>query len=223
MHDGRFGPAAALLRARHLGLRLDQGDRRSREPHLHGSEHHGPPAGHTRRYDHLRLHRAQLLAQARTSGGRDADHGDLRSGGPPRLPSTGSCGSTLSDRKRIATLTIRGSVIPRKKSVEELYPVDAGGGLRLTSTTCVFTYVYPGIRAQSAVSCINTSDRAITVELRPDPGSGAGCCRPRARNGSKPACTARSTSRTSFRRSRPATAPCATPWSCSSTGRAAAW
>ena len=79
-----------------------------------------------------------------------------------------------SDRKRIATLTIRGSVIPRKKNVEELYPVDAGGGLRLTSTTCVFTYVYPGIRAQSAVSCINTSDRAITVELRPDPGIRSG-------------------------------------------------
>ena len=53
---------------RRLGLRVDRGDRRSRKPHLHGTEHHGPPAGNSRRYDHLRLHRAQFFAQARTSG-----------------------------------------------------------------------------------------------------------------------------------------------------------
>ena len=79
-----------------------------------------------------------------------------------------------SERKRIATLTIRGSVIPRKKSVEELYPVDAGNGLRLTSTLCTFTYIHPGVFAQSAISCINTSDQPLDIELRPDPSIRSG-------------------------------------------------
>lgn len=74
-----------------------------------------------------------------------------------------------SDRKRIATISIRGSVVPRKKSIEELYPVDAGNGLRLTSTLCAFTYIYPGVNMQSAIGCINTSDRPIDLDLRPDP------------------------------------------------------
>lgn len=74
-----------------------------------------------------------------------------------------------SERKRIATLTVRGHVVPRKKSIEELYPVDAGNGLRLTSTLCAFTYIYPGVRMQSAIGCINTSDHPIAIELRPDP------------------------------------------------------
>lgn len=82
-----------------------------------------------------------------------------------------------SERKRIATLTIRGSVVPRKKSIEELYPVDAGGGLRLTSTLCTFTYIYPGTPAQSAISCINTSDQPIDIELRHDPSIRSGLLR----------------------------------------------
>ena len=55
-----------------------------------------------------------------------------------------------SDRRKIAQLTVAGEVLPREKSTEELYPVDAGGGLRLTATTLPFSYVYIGRRAQSA-------------------------------------------------------------------------
>ena len=39
-----------------------------------------------------------------------------------------------SEKRKIATLTVQGSVIPRQKTVEEQYPVDAGGGLRQAST-----------------------------------------------------------------------------------------
>ena len=77
-----------------------------------------------------------------------------------------------SDRKRIATLTIRGQVIPRAKSIEEQYPVDAGGGLRLSSTLCAFTYMYPGERMQSVIGYANTSQREIRLELRPEVASG---------------------------------------------------
>lgn len=82
-----------------------------------------------------------------------------------------------SDRKRIATLTIRGEVVPRAKSVEELYPVDAGGGLRLNTTLCAFTYIYPGVRMQSSVGYVNTSDRTVSLELRPDPAIRSGLLR----------------------------------------------
>ena len=77
-----------------------------------------------------------------------------------------------SERKRIATLTIRGNVTPRPKSIEEQYPVDAGGGLRLSSTLCAFTYIYPGKRMQSAIGYANTSQREIRLELRPEITSG---------------------------------------------------
>ena len=71
-----------------------------------------------------------------------------------------------SDRRKIAQLTVAGEVLPREKSTEELYPVDAGGGLRLTATTLPFSYVYIGRRAQSAVGYANVSSRTLMFELR---------------------------------------------------------
>ncbi len=56
-----------------------------------------------------------------------------------------------SEKRKIATLTVQGSVIPRQKTVEELYPVDAGGGLRLASTLNAFSYIYPGRQVQAAI------------------------------------------------------------------------
>ena len=41
-----------------------------------------------------------------------------------------------SERRKIASLHVRGNVTPRAKSLEELYPVDAGNGLRLASPLC---------------------------------------------------------------------------------------
>lgn len=78
-----------------------------------------------------------------------------------------------SDRRRIAQLTIAGEVLPREKSVEELYPVDAGGGLRLTASTLPLSYVYIGCRTQSAVGYANVSPRPLTLELRRDAPDGA--------------------------------------------------
>lgn len=77
-----------------------------------------------------------------------------------------------TERKRIATLSVRGSVTPRERSVEELYPVDAGGGLRIDETLCAFTYIYPGKRVQSAIGFANTSERTLHLELRPTAASG---------------------------------------------------
>ncbi len=81
-------------------------------------------------------------------------------------------GVYTSGRKRSASLTIRGSVIPREKSIGELYPVDAGGGLRLDGTLCAFTYIYQGGTRQMALGYANTSDRILHLELRPEYASG---------------------------------------------------
>ena len=43
---------------------------------------------------------------------------------------TKELGVYSSARRKIATLTVRGSVAPRTKTTEELYPVAADGGLR---------------------------------------------------------------------------------------------
>ena len=77
-----------------------------------------------------------------------------------------------SERRKIATLSIRGSVAPREKSVEELYPVDASGGLRLSETLCAFTYIYPGRRVQTAIGYANTSARTVHLDLRTTHASG---------------------------------------------------
>ena len=77
-----------------------------------------------------------------------------------------------SERRKIATLSISGSVAPREKSVDELYPFDIGGGVRLDATLCAFTYVYQGSRKQMSVGCLNTSDRTVRLELVPEEASG---------------------------------------------------
>ena len=67
---------------------------------------------------------------------------------------------------------MRGSVTPRTKTTEELYPVDAGGGLRLASTLCTFSYIREGQQVQSAIGCINTSNRPVRLELHSKESSG---------------------------------------------------
>ena len=102
------------------------------------------------------------------------------------------------ERKKVASITVQGNVTPREKSLEELYPVDAGGGLRLAATLSAFSYIYQGRQTQGAIGYANASDRTIRLSLRPQSASRAS--------------GARSTSPTSSRPTNPATAPCATRW-----------
>ena len=62
---------------------------------------------------------------------------------PANRPGTFSkeLGIYSSERRRIATLTVRGNVTPRPRSIEERYPFDAGGGVRLSTTTAAFAYL----------------------------------------------------------------------------------
>ena len=63
------------------------------------------------------------------------------------------------ERKKVASITVQGNVTPREKSLEELYPVDAGGGLRLAATLSAFSYIYQGRQTQGAIGYANASDR----------------------------------------------------------------
>lgn len=93
---------------------------------------------------------------------------------PANRPGTFSKALTVysSDKRKIATLTITGNVLPRKKTAEELYPVDAGSGLRLTTITCPLSYIYIGRPAQTSVGYTNTSNRTLTLDLQPMQSSG---------------------------------------------------
>ncbi len=77
-----------------------------------------------------------------------------------------------SERRKIATLTVAGDVVPRPKSIEERYPVDAGGGVRLNTTHNAFSYIALGREVHAAVEFVNTSDRAVSFRLRPKEESG---------------------------------------------------
>ena len=69
-------------------------------------------------------------------------------------------------------LTLQGNVIPRKKSVEELYPFDMGGGVRLSSNFVTFAYVGRGERVSEPIGWINTSSRDATFKMQPKESSG---------------------------------------------------
>lgn len=76
------------------------------------------------------------------------------------------------DRERLAVLRIRGTVAPRRRSVEELYPVAACDGVRFSQSMASFTYIYIGEPMRAAVSVVNTADTPRTLELRPRRASG---------------------------------------------------
>ena len=76
------------------------------------------------------------------------------------------------ERKKIATLTIEGDVEPRPRRIDERYPVDAGGGVRLTTSLASFSYLPVGRETHAAVEVVNTSQRSVALELRPTLRSG---------------------------------------------------
>lgn len=77
-----------------------------------------------------------------------------------------------ANRERLGVLTIHGTVTPRPRTIEELYPIEVGAGVRLNTTHCTFTYIYVGRSISSAISLVNHSDKEHTISLRPRQESG---------------------------------------------------
>ena len=69
-------------------------------------------------------------------------------------------------------LMIKGRVTPRERSVEELYPYDMGGGLRLDGTFVTFSYIEHGKEYTSELAYANTSDSVVTLRFVEELSSG---------------------------------------------------
>ena len=64
-----------------------------------------------------------------------------------------------------AVLTIKGEVIPREKTVDELFTFPVGGAVRLESNHLAFTNVKKNEKKDRTMQIVNTSDKDATVEF----------------------------------------------------------
>lgn len=70
-----------------------------------------------------------------------------------------------SDSSDPIKLHIKGYVQPRERTIDELYPFDMGGGLRLISNFHAFGYLEHGKSIERQIGYANASDRTITLSL----------------------------------------------------------
>ena len=62
-------------------------------------------------------------------------------------------------------LLISGKVLPRKRSLEERYPIDLGEGLRAATNAHSFGFVEHGRAKQSVFEIVNTSSRRVSLSV----------------------------------------------------------
>ena len=62
-------------------------------------------------------------------------------------------------------LLIKGAVTPRKKSIEEEYPIVMGGGVRTATNAHSFGYIEHGKMEQSTFDIVNTSQRKVSLAI----------------------------------------------------------
>ena len=77
-----------------------------------------------------------------------------------------------SDSNEEIRLNIIGYVNARERTIEELYPFDMGGGLRLKSNFHAFGYLEHGKAMTEHIGYVNTSTKPITVEVVAGSSSG---------------------------------------------------
>lgn len=78
-----------------------------------------------------------------------------------------------SDSDHELHLRLEGNVAPRARSIEELYPFDMGGGLRLERNSHTFSYIEHGKALEERIAYVNSSEHAIAIALSPIRSSGA--------------------------------------------------
>lgn len=70
-----------------------------------------------------------------------------------------------SASKEPVQLQVKGNVIPRVKTIDELYPFDMGGGVRFDTNLRAFAYVGRGDRVDASIGWINTSGKTARLAL----------------------------------------------------------
>lgn len=79
----------------------------------------------------------------------------------------------VKDSDKDILLSIIGYVQPRERSIEEIYPFDMGGGLRLHATSRALGYLEHGKVIEEYIEFINTSQNSITLTTQSISSSGA--------------------------------------------------
>ena len=77
-----------------------------------------------------------------------------------------------SDSPNEIVLNIIGYVNARERTIEELYPFDMGGGLRLKSNFHAFGYLEHGKELTERIGYVNTSSKTISLNIAPTISSG---------------------------------------------------
>lgn len=89
---------------------------------------------------------------------------------PGRVTKSASILTSASTKPFVVTL--QGNVIPRKKSVQEQYPIDLGEGVRLEINSHDFAYIGRGEVVEQTIGWVNTSSRDASLRLLPKQNSG---------------------------------------------------
>ena len=71
----------------------------------------------------------------------------------------------VSDSEAPICLTIEGFVQERERTIDELYPFDMGGGLRLRSNFHAFGYMEHGATMEEHIGYVNTSLEPIIIDI----------------------------------------------------------
>ena len=79
---------------------------------------------------------------------------------------------TTSDFAEPIRLTIEGFVQERERTIDELYPFDMGGGLRLRSNFHAFGYIEHGTTIEEHIGYVNTSMEPIIIGMEHTTQSG---------------------------------------------------
>lgn len=79
---------------------------------------------------------------------------------------------TTSDTETITTLQLKGYVQERERTIDEIYPFDMGGGLRLRSNFHAFGYIEQGNTIEEHIGYANTSQRTLHISVESTDQSG---------------------------------------------------
>lgn len=79
---------------------------------------------------------------------------------------------STSDTAQVITLQLKGYVQERERTIDELYPFDMGGGLRLRSNFHAFGYIEQGNTIEEHIGYANTSQRTLHISVESTDQSG---------------------------------------------------
>ena len=147
---GNGGAGPVDFHPRFMGLRHDPRNRRPREPYVHGREPRQTPVVILDVVTTCGCTVPEFTKRPIRPGEKNDSQGNVRPDQPPRRLHQGA-GRLLLRAAKGRHAHHAGQCHAAHQNHRELYPVDAGGGLRLSTTLNAFSYIRPGQQVQSAI------------------------------------------------------------------------